>query len=353
MEWRKMPGLIRQTLAAREKDDKSIIRQATEVFYLTASGTLAPDQYYDYQLHKSDVKTLRDLPYLGSRAYRELDSALNPPEWDSLQRNKWLFGLHFKRLGFPVPEMYGFFDRRSGITTDGLLLRNTEDLDELLRRFSITQFVVKPLFGGMGRGLKVLSASGDGVYTSLGGDQFDLQSLADFMGREAYLIQARVLPHPVLEAINPGILNCYRIVTFRDRQGETHIHRGHLRLGRQGGDTDNRAGGGLGVKIDMGTGILGEGQSNEEKVWHRRHPDTGVEFTGAKMPLWHETVELALGAARACPLGSLGWDIALSASGPVLIECNRQWEFKKAQTLGGYLQPKVREQLADYGIRQR
>ena len=353
MELKRVPGLIGQMLKARDKDDKPVIRQAAEIMYLTASGTLAPDQYYDYQLHKSDVKTIRGLPYLGSRAYRELDLALNPLEWDSLQRNKWLFGLHFKQLGFPVPEMYGFFDRCSGITSDGLPLRNAGHLDELLRRRSLDQFVVKPVFGGMGKGLKVLSVLGGGAYTSLSGNKFDLESLTDFMSNEPYLIQERVFPHPVLEAISPGILNCYRIVTFRDRQGETHIHRCHLRLGRQGSDTDNRAGGGLGVKIDLASGTLGEGLTKKEKVWQTRHPDTGMEFSGVKMPLWHETIELALAAARACPLGSLGWDIALSVSGPVLIECNRQWEFKKAQTLGGYLRPEVREQLAEYGIKQK
>ena len=56
-----------------------------------------------------------------------------------------------------------------------------------------------------------------------------------------------------------------------------------------------------------------------------RHPDTGAVFAEVTVPFWDEVRDITARAAPALPLGSLGWDVALTPEGPVLIEANYSW----------------------------
>jgi glutathione synthase/RimK-type ligase-like ATP-grasp enzyme len=53
------------------------------------------------------------------------------------------------------------------------------------------------------------------------------------------------------------------------------------------------------------------------------HPMTGERIEGFQLPFWKESVELALRAHETLPtIALVGWDIALTAEGPVIIEGN-------------------------------
>jgi hypothetical protein len=56
-------------------------------------------------------------------------------------------------------------------------------------------------------------------------------------------------------------------------------------------------------------------------------PGTGRRFTGFQLPHWAEVRQLALRAAAAFPwTRTIGWDIAISDRGPVLLEGNDRWD---------------------------
>ena len=55
----------------------------------------------------------------------------------------------------------------------------------------------------------------------------------------------------------------------------------------------------------------------------RRHPETGVSIDGFRIPFWQEAVELARDAhLRFDSFGYLGWDVAITPTGPKIIEAN-------------------------------
>ena len=55
------------------------------------------------------------------------------------------------------------------------------------------------------------------------------------------------------------------------------------------------------------------------------HPVTGVQFDGFRIPCFREAVDMVLQAAKEeTNILVIGWDIALSENGPLIIEGNRR-----------------------------
>jgi hypothetical protein len=82
----------------------------------------------------------------------------------------------------------------------------------------------------------------------------------------------------------------------------------------------------LGSPVDLETGILGlmTGDKGDTRFqWFADHPVTGVPVLGRTLPHWPEIRAVALAAHLACPDRLLvGWDIALTPDGAVLLEGN-------------------------------
>ena len=60
-----------------------------------------------------------------------------------------------------------------------------------------------------------------------------------------------------------------------------------------------------------------------------QHPDTGKNFSAVTIPFWAAALDLVVRAHGSVPAFSrfvfLGWDVAITASGPLLIEANSGW----------------------------
>lgn len=102
---------------------------------------------------------------------------------------------------------------------------------------------------------------------------------------------------------------------------------------------DNLSGGGV------ATGITDEGAlkpfayyADPTKAALREHPDTGVIFSGREIPYFREAVNLAYKAHALFPhTYSIGWDIAITSNGPLIIEANVAWGFINIQIVNGGL----------------
>lgn len=57
------------------------------------------------------------------------------------------------------------------------------------------------------------------------------------------------------------------------------------------------------------------------------HPGTGIAFDGFPLPFWQEAMDLVKTCQQCFSmLPTLGWDIALTAEGPKIIEANCRWD---------------------------
>ncbi len=60
-----------------------------------------------------------------------------------------------------------------------------------------------------------------------------------------------------------------------------------------------------------------------EMIVASHHPDTGAALVGASIPCWDELQDVALEGARLMRhIPMIGWDIAATAQGPVIVEMN-------------------------------
>ena len=145
-------------------------------------------------------------------------------------------------------------------------------------------------------------------------------------------MQERLFPHEDLkDLMRNDTLGTFRVITF-NRKHDVAIPFGYFKI--PVGETkanDNFAhgqSGNLAAAIDTTTGKLRAARGPAMNYHYclrsfSKHPDTGKNIENFVVPNWFEICELARKAALALPeLTTVGWDIALSRNGIVLIEAN-------------------------------
>ena len=105
---------------------------------------------------------------------------------------------------------------------------------------------------------------------------------------------------------------------------------------------DNAGAGGIVAPIDLESGIISGVGRRENGQTFVFHPDTHEQIVGARMPEWRQLRALVRElAAVVSEQRYVGWDIARSTAGWVLVEAN-----ERAQMIGYQL-------CAGHGIRKK
>jgi len=144
------------------------------------------------------------------------------------------------------------------------------------------------------------------------------------------LVEYYVEQHAELMRLSSAGLNTIRVVT-QYHEGKVNVIFAFLRVSVNS-DIDNLSAGNysinFGVPIDLKTGKTnGAGvYLNITKPLVYRHPVTGISVLGFQIPFWTELIDLVIDAAKLVPENrSIGWDVAICADGPLLIEGNHNW----------------------------
>src|SRR5205085_1403363 len=122
-----------------------------------------------------------------------------------------------------------------------------------------------------------------------------------------------------------GALATVRIVTCRNEAGDFEATNAVLRMA-QGRNhvVDNFHAGGLAAAVELESGTLGHATDlgvRPTAGWRATHPDSGAAIAGRRLPYWPETLALVMRAHAAFADRILiGWDVAILADGPELVE---------------------------------
>jgi hypothetical protein len=204
----------------------------------------------------------------------------------------------------------------------------------LLARSATNALFVKLINGSLGMGAKRISGT-------MPLADSEVHQLLQTIASEDLLFQEEIVQHPAVSTLNPRCINTIRIDTFKPRNGQSEIVSALIRIGVGQSVVDNIAGGGIFVGVDLNSGCLKDRGLRNLKTGgkcYRSHPNTGTAFKGLKIPFWGDVKKLALTASNLVPAALMGWDVALSSDGPILVEGNAVYYSMELSDIayGGY-----------------
>lgn len=257
-------------------------------------------------------------------------------------RDKYLFDIFMRAHGIPVPEVAGTILGGRCYLPGGVEVSG----DEFFAKMADARcsFFVKDATSCCAKGVAKIENVGGILQNSATGRKI---TVADF-GNGKFVVQKALGNCPEIDAIQPASVNTLRIVTlWNRRKGIAQLlSAGGLRVGG-GGTVDNWAQGGLFVGIGETGALLKYGYYKPGKhvpCKTDRQPLTGYVFEGTKIPFYQNAVELVLRAHALIPeVYAIGWDVALTTQGPVIIEGNDDWEITLMQMVAGGLSKRFKE----------
>ena len=210
----------------------------------------------------------------------------------------------------------------------------TEGSDNDFRRAAgQTALFVKPANGMQGRDAMRWDKLGNTYVSSAGQScgSFDalmirLREQSSRLGREL-LVQTAATNSKDIRAFAGRALSTVRLVTLRTAKGDIYpVQAGWRVASVENAVVDNYHAGGTYFHVDYRTGEVGTGTSMgfpADPQYLRNAPLTGERLTGTTVPGWDAlrclAIQLHAGLSRHTVCG---WDLALTDSGPIVVECN-------------------------------
>ena len=146
---------------------------------------------------------------------------------------------------------------------------------------------------------------------------------AHLLENKLELLEEPVIQCDEMNGLNSSSVNTTRMVSIMNDKGDVEILTTFLRIGN-GKCVDNFNSGGMTAKVDVETGIVLEEAVNKAGELFEKHPLTGTTIKGFQIPYWDEAKEMVKKAAKqSTHVRYVGWDVAMSVNGPVLIEGNQ------------------------------
>ncbi|HNP36518.1 MAG TPA: sugar-transfer associated ATP-grasp domain-containing protein [Woeseiaceae bacterium] len=288
--------------------------------------------YYLYGLDRLDANKKDILPYSLFRTLRDSRN-LRPTDLPAYSgtsynficvlRDKFLFSTFAAGLGIPASKSLAICSRDSVFW---IRTGQRMPLEQLLDDTSLNiDGMVKPIDGIMGSNVFPMKVIDGRLY--IDGVKASIDDLRTRLTRR-HLLDVRIKQHTDIAELHPWSINTLRLVTF-NQGGHVELLSSTFRIGTGRRPTDNWSAGGILIAVDPGSGTTrGDGYlkpSYGQRV--RRHPDTGIELEGLAIPNYDRAVATVLRLHTHLPgLHSIGWDVAITPDGPVVIEGNDDWD---------------------------
>lgn len=287
---------------ASKSTGSSKINMITDAILSTFRYNIGLIDYFYFRFYEKDHAERSK--WVGTAYKYEYDLIMNPKQERHILQNKINFFNAFKPF------------IRHGMCLIEDLEKNNEAAKAVLNNPS-GKIAIKDAMGQCGWNVEVKKA-----------DEMSREELISYMRRKGFnMAEEFIVQHPALSHLSPSGLNTVRMITQINPEGGVDFIGPTLRL-TVNSAVDNMAMGNIAAPIDLQTGkIKGKGVYQDitrEAV--SKHPVTGVELIGYQIPYWEEVLDLCRKAALYNTKNkSIGWDVAITASGPSFLEGNHNW----------------------------
>lgn len=303
---------------AKQQSGKGTLRQFASLLYLAWFEFVHPRYYYLFHLFDPSRMQRRGA-YLFQRNSGSLFVALNKLASGELINNKIKFADFCLTNSLPAPR------------TLALFAHGNMEIKVASEFWAGKDLVVKPVAGNAGRDVRFAFAQeiGDYLYADKSVTINELlNKIAAESGEEHLLMQERLFNHPDISPLANEFLASIRIVSFLGQDDAPTLLAAYVGIPHGSISVSNA---GVCFPLDLQTGqilprpILPLMPEQLELI-------KANVVTGRGIPLWPDAKALVLAAHRLLPdYFSLGWDIAITESGPVILETNIGWDTDSLQ----------------------
>lgn len=276
---------------------KQLKKLRIDILYSMRRYGIKPHDYFFFDfIHKSDSGRKA---YIGSQTWSNLTKRLSTDEAEAVFKNKYSCYLKFQP----------YFKR------EAVLIKSKEDRAAFLDFCGKHgKFIVKPLAGMQGQGVRLIEVS-----------EFESDDalFQEVLGMGESIAEELIVQTRDMARLHPESVNTVRAVTIY-WAGEVHLLYTSMRIGEGDSIVDNIGSGGLCVAVDTESGIISSKAVRENpNEGVLIHPQTGEQIIGTKLPEWNELLELVDKLARVVPEHQIvGWDLAHTEKGWVIVEGN-------------------------------
>ncbi|MDE1463036.1 sugar-transfer associated ATP-grasp domain-containing protein [Spartinivicinus poritis] len=258
------------------------------------------------------------------REYSIFEKRVNPRSTGIVEFDKWIQSCVWKANNIPHVKTYGFIGPRASVFHLGEQTLANKEISDVLELIPCP-FVIKPAGGGHGDGFDIVEEYDQQSKTVQlrSGKRKNIEDFQrEYFSKCDWIFQELVVQHETLSQINSSSVNTARILTATNEKGEFLLLDGMMKFGTAGSMIDNMGAGGIGCHIDD-NGKLSKGYSVNGDKTFECHPDSDISLTGITIPFYQEVIETVKSAHSCLPRPQfLGWDVAITSNGPVIVEVN-------------------------------
>ncbi len=327
---RRMIYYVKLIYNVHKESGKSFVFLLSDYVKLRKEIGLSIDEYCNFEFEKQG-KGFRE-SFLSQIEQAPCLNLLNPKKYYILARNKYLSHLILGAANVKKAELYCYYYPEGREINDHIAC-DYASVVAILKAKNVHSCVVK----------STETSHGDGVIVVNDIEYVDEECILHlFDGRKAYLkdrlkeyepliFESNIHQTDQFNSFNSSSVNTIRFMTTLHPGGEARIIAVWMKFGRLGACVDNAgAGGNVDAAVDIETGriynvTLFDGWRKTHSITH--HPDSGTLLEGVFIDNWKEIVEKILQFQKAVPyLKAVGWDIAITPEGPLVIEFNDYWD---------------------------
>lgn len=335
-------GQIRKAV---NKNGFRVLREWYPLF--KGKNNLTLDEYIDYQLYDDAQHDQASRKRFVSETiiYGLYEKRLDL-KWFSATEDKWLMYCYLSSNGLPVPETSAIVsdaDRYFGGTA---VVSDTAEFIEFVSQSQLPLFL-KPVKGIASSGALLLTEI-NGSEVVLGDSQvMSIDALFEKAFKNTpYLVQPQIQNHEIVSQISDHLATLRFYNFFFD--DELHIEHVFLKCAVGNNVADNYwREGNMMANVDVETGTLLSGVSGKGLNLQRFDsiPNRDVRLSDITLPFWQDVLKLNRECAQLFnEIEFSSTDIAITPTGPVVIEVNTGGSFTLPQiaTGKGFLTDRVK-----------
>lgn len=305
----------------RCKSKKNVLRIVYEIFFVTFYWTVLPYHYFRYGLYRQEFSIKEVLKYIPeSLVYYRILPKINSNYF--LLDNKNIFETILR--GGNLPCSTTILKIQDGVifNQNNKIISSKKDFDKEIINIKTERVFLKPSDCGSGGKEIIVYKKIGRKYFSKNKEELNFENISK-ISKTDYILQEGLENEGFLKEIHPTSLNTFRVMTFFSPKKGAKVIYAMLKAGNKKAETDNAHTGGIYVGVSLSNWKLMNKGFDEDLNEFTLHPLTRIDFRNKKIKDLKKVIDVAEKAGNLFPtLTFIGWDIALTKTGPIILEGN-------------------------------